>query len=106
MHRIVKYVCLLLTQLIQDFIPCLKDFALCKILGQEYDFDKVSFTEVECASITFIKNKIYQHKVMQVNYTTYDMRREQQEVCTSKCQHAMLGEGGGVRPVLKHIFLK
>ena len=36
-----------------------------------------TFTETECMTITFIKNKIYQHKVMQVNYTTYDMIREQ-----------------------------
>ncbi|KAF8800327.1 hypothetical protein BYT27DRAFT_7314007 [Phlegmacium glaucopus] len=61
----------------KDFIPRLKDFALCKILNQEYDFDEVSFSEAERALITFVKNKIYQHKVMRVNYTTYDMRREQ-----------------------------
>jgi len=66
-----------LTPLTQDFIPRLKDFALCKILNQEYDFDEVFFTEAERASVTFVKNKIYQHKVMRVNYTTYDMRREQ-----------------------------
>ena len=70
-------VCTPLTSLIQDFIPRLKDFALCKILNQEYDFDEVSFSESQRASVTFIKNKIYQHKVMRVNYTTYDMRREQ-----------------------------
>lgn len=71
------YFFLLLTPLIQDFIPRLKDFVLCKILNQEYDFDEVFFTEAERASVTFVKNKIYQHKVMHVNYTTYDMRREQ-----------------------------
>ena len=76
-YRIVTYLCLLLTPSIQDFIPCLKDFALCKILSQEYDFDEVSFSEAERTSITFVKNKIYQHKVMWVNYTTYNMRREQ-----------------------------
>ena len=61
----------------QDFLPCLKDFTLSKILNQEYDFDEVSFTGAECTTITFVKNKIYQHKVMRINYTTYDMRQEQ-----------------------------
>ena len=61
----------------QDFIPHLKDFALYKILNQEYNFDEISFTEAEHATISFVKNKLYQHKVMRVNYTTYDMRREQ-----------------------------
>ena len=61
----------------QDFLLRLKDFSLCKILNQEYDFDEISFTEAERASITFVKKKNYRHKVMHVNYTTYNMRREQ-----------------------------
>ena len=61
----------------QNFIPNLKDYALCKILGLEHDTDEIAFTEADRASVTFIKNKIYQHKVLRVNYTTYDMRREQ-----------------------------
>jgi hypothetical protein len=67
----------LLTIFCQNFIPNLKDYALCKVLGLEHDADEVNFTESQQASITFIKNKIYQHKVLCVNYTTYDMRREQ-----------------------------
>jgi hypothetical protein len=43
----------------------------------EHDPDEISFTEAQRASVTFVKNKIYQHKVLRVNYTTYDMRREQ-----------------------------
>jgi len=27
--------------------------------------------------VTFLNNRIYSHKVLRVNYTTYDMRREQ-----------------------------
>jgi len=66
-----------LTVFCQNFIPNLKDYALCKVLGVEHDADEVNFTESQRASITFVKNKIYQHKVLRVNYTTYDMRREQ-----------------------------
>jgi len=61
----------------QDFIPNLKDYALCKILGLEHNTDEIAFTEADRASVTFVKNRIYQHKVLRVNYTTYDMWREQ-----------------------------
>ena len=64
---------LVLTLLLQNFIPNLKDYALCKILGLEHDADDISFTEADRASVTFIKNRIYQHKVLRINYTTYDM---------------------------------
>ena len=66
-----------LTAFCQNFIPNLKDYALCKVLGLEHDADEINFTESQRASITFVMNKIYQHKVLRVNYTTYDMWREQ-----------------------------
>jgi len=66
-----------LTTSLQNFIPNLKDYALCKIFDVEHDADEIAFTEAQRASVTFIKNKIYQHKVLRVNYMTYDMRREQ-----------------------------
>ena len=67
----------LLTVFCQNFIPNLKDYALCKVLGLEHDADKINFTESQWASITFVKNRIYQHKVLCVNYITYNMQREQ-----------------------------
>ena len=66
-----------LTIFCQNFIPNLKDYALCNVLSLEHDANKVNFTESQQASIMFIKNKIYQHKVLHVNYMTYDMWREQ-----------------------------
>ena len=78
--RIITFlttICCSLTVFVQNFIPNLKDYALCKILGLEHDANEIEFTEAQRASITFIKNRIYQHKVLRVNYTTYDMRREQ-----------------------------
>ena len=66
-----------LTVFCQNFIPNLKDYALCKVLGLEHDANEINFSESQQASITFIKNKIYQHKVLHVNYTTYNMQREQ-----------------------------
>ena len=61
----------------KDFIPNLKDYALCKILGLEHDTNEIAFTKADWASVTFVKNRIYQHKVLCVNYMTYDMWREQ-----------------------------
>ena len=67
----------LLTALFQNFIPNLKDYTLCKIFDLEYNPNKIVFTEAQQALITFVKNKIYQHKVLHVNYMTYDLWREQ-----------------------------
>ena len=67
----------LLTALFQNFIPNLKDYTLCKIFDLEYDLNEIMLTEAQQASINFVKNKIYLHKVLCVNYTTYDLRREQ-----------------------------
>jgi hypothetical protein len=49
----------------------------CTLLRQEYDGDEVSFTPEERSTVTFVNNRIYKHKVMRVNYTTYDLRRAQ-----------------------------
>ena len=38
---------LVLTLLLQNFIPNLKDYAICKILGLEHDTDNISFTEAD-----------------------------------------------------------
>lgn len=38
------------------------------------------FTQAQRNGLTFINNRIYQHKVLRVNYTTYDLRRAQDSV--------------------------
>ena len=55
----------------------MKDHLLARILKRDYDGDETPFSEVERASIKFLRHQIYQHKVLRINYTTYDMRREQ-----------------------------
>ncbi|PPR00724.1 hypothetical protein CVT26_012318 [Gymnopilus dilepis] len=60
-----------------DFLPRLKDHLLARIRKLDYDGDETPFSDEERASVRFAKQQIYQHKVLRVNYTTYDMRREQ-----------------------------
>lgn len=55
----------------------MKDHLLARILKHDYDGDETPFSEADRASLKFAKHQIYQHKVLRVNYTTYDMRREQ-----------------------------
>jgi hypothetical protein len=61
----------------QDFVSRLKEHLLERLLGQQYDGVEVSFTPEERNSVMFVNNRIYKHKVMRVNYATYDLRRAQ-----------------------------
>ena len=61
----------------QDFLPCLKDHLLARILGCDYDGNDEPFSEHDRASVKFVKHQVYQHKVLCINYTMYDGWREQ-----------------------------
>ncbi|KAF8998813.1 hypothetical protein BDQ17DRAFT_1247288 [Cyathus striatus] len=71
---------------VKDFLPRLKDHLLRRIKNLEYDGDETPFSEAEHASIKFVKHELYQHKVLRVNYTTYDLRCEQDSL--NPCTHA------------------
>lgn len=58
-------------------MPKLKNHLLLCLVGSEYDSDKTSFTARQRNAITFVQNRIYRHKVLRINYTTYDLRRVQ-----------------------------
>ena len=62
---------------LKNFIPRLKNHLLSQLLGCEYSGDETEFTSAERNTVTFLNNCIYSHKVLQVNYTMYDMRCEQ-----------------------------
>jgi hypothetical protein len=55
----------------------LKDHILGRLLGQEYTGDSCFFTPNERNTIKIVNNSLYSHKVLRVNYTTYDLRRAQ-----------------------------
>ncbi|KAF8952881.1 hypothetical protein BDZ97DRAFT_1604319, partial [Flammula alnicola] len=65
---------------LKDFLPRLKDHLLSRLLGHEYDGDETEFTPAQRATVIISNNNIYRHHVMRVNYTTYDLRREQDSI--------------------------
>jgi hypothetical protein len=61
----------------QNFIPRLKDHLLSRLLGHEFDGDEVEYTSEDRSTIRIIGDRIYSGKVLRINYTTYDVRRDQ-----------------------------
>src|SRR5215472_18709524 len=61
----------------QNFLPRLKDHILARLLEIPYNRDEQEFRDSEQNNVTFVNNRIYKHKVIQVNYTTYDAWRAQ-----------------------------
>lgn len=64
----------------KDFIPKLKDHILSRLLNHAYDGDEVEYSEEGRDSVQFVGNRLYRHKTLRVNYTTYDLRRQQDSV--------------------------
>jgi hypothetical protein len=60
---------------LQNFLPKLKDHILEQLLGIPENENE--FSDADRATITFKNNRIFEHKVVRLNYTTYDMRRNQ-----------------------------
>lgn len=61
----------------QEFIPRLKDHLLCRLLNLDFDGNKTCFSEEERNSVRIIGDRIFSAKILRVNYTTYDIRRDQ-----------------------------
>ncbi|KAF8193727.1 hypothetical protein BJ912DRAFT_901526 [Pholiota molesta] len=61
------------------FLDSLQDHLLGRILhrGKEWEGDDVPFTDAERATVRIVGGRIYRHKVIRINYTTYDMQRDQ-----------------------------
>jgi hypothetical protein len=60
---------------------------LSRLLGHKYDGDELDFTPSDRSTVIIEGNTIFQHKVLRVNYTTYDMRRERDSVHPSVMGH-------------------
>ncbi|KAG6329626.1 hypothetical protein ID866_9463 [Astraeus odoratus] len=62
---------------LENFLPKLKNHILAHLMpGNETD-DELEFTQAQQNALGFINNRIYRHKVLRINYTTYDLRRAQ-----------------------------
>ncbi|KAG1838714.1 hypothetical protein DFJ58DRAFT_733659 [Suillus subalutaceus] len=62
---------------LNNFLPRLKEHLLSRLRGLEYDGDEREFTSAERSTVILIHEKIFHHKVLCVNYTTYDLRCDQ-----------------------------
>jgi hypothetical protein len=61
----------------QGFIPKLKDNILGRLLNRDYKGDSYGeFTEKDRDSVRISQENIYQCKMLRINYTTYNIRRD------------------------------
>ncbi|KAG1816767.1 uncharacterized protein BJ212DRAFT_1502252 [Suillus subaureus] len=69
---------------VHDFLPHLKEHVLGCLLGNQYEGDEMQFMAAQQNSIHIINNQIYQHKVLHIKYTTYDLSQAQDSLnpCT------------------------
>ncbi|KAJ7678649.1 hypothetical protein B0H17DRAFT_837558, partial [Mycena rosella] len=58
---------------VENFIPDLRSHLLSRLLGLPYDGDEAQFSSQDLIDVTFVRDRLYTHKVMRINYTTYDM---------------------------------
>jgi hypothetical protein len=58
----------------------MKNHLLARLLDQKYDGDELNFLPEDRRNVHIVKNTIYRHRVLRINYTTYDMRRAQDSI--------------------------
>ncbi|ETW82718.1 hypothetical protein HETIRDRAFT_119492 [Heterobasidion irregulare TC 32-1] len=75
---------------LEEFLPRLRDYLLARLLGKIWDGDEHSFTDAEGRQILFDNDHLYRHSTVQINYTTYDLRRAQDSINTHSHADIML----------------
>ncbi|KAJ7023894.1 hypothetical protein C8F04DRAFT_969636 [Mycena alexandri] len=68
---------------LKNFLPDLKAHLLGRLLDIPYDGDETQFSLQDLADVTIMRERIYTHKILRVNYTTYDAQRDQDTLNTS-----------------------
>lgn len=58
----------------------LKSHLLGHLLGRPFDGDEHTYSDADLATVKIVNNWIYSHKILHVNYTSYDMRRAQDSI--------------------------
>ncbi|EDR00088.1 uncharacterized protein LACBIDRAFT_314828 [Laccaria bicolor S238N-H82] len=61
--------------MLHNFVPLLKDHFLAQILGTKNNDN--NFTDQDLSTIQFEHKRLYKHRTLHINYTSYDMRRLQ-----------------------------
>ncbi|KAK7013429.1 GLOBIN domain-containing protein [Favolaschia claudopus] len=69
-------------QALQTFIPDLKSHLLSRLLGLAYSGDETQYSDQDLANVNILRERLYTHKILRVNYTSYDLRRDQDTINT------------------------
>ncbi|KAN0088931.1 hypothetical protein V8E55_005988 [Tylopilus felleus] len=63
-----------------DFLPRLKDHLLARARDLAYNGDEHGFSDSDRYCVNIKDDRLYHHTLLRVNYTTYDLRREQDTI--------------------------
>jgi len=74
------------SKFVQDFLPTLKDH----LLGQLTETPDDGFTDQDRRQLVIYNNRIFCHKTLRINFTTYDCRRDQDVINTSTRSDVMV----------------
>ena len=74
----------------QDFLPRLKDHILGHLQGLVYNGDESNFSDEDRHCVIILNNKIYEHAYLRINYTTYDLRWDQDSINPHSHSNIML----------------
>jgi hypothetical protein len=66
--------------ILQNFIPRLKNHLLARLRGMDYSGDEDNFSDEDRNQVFLANNRLHEHSVLRVNYTMYDLRREQDSI--------------------------
>ncbi|KAJ6451830.1 hypothetical protein C8R47DRAFT_1030639, partial [Mycena vitilis] len=61
----------------KDFLPKLQEHLLSRLEHPEWSGDGHEFTAAQRFQLSLKNNRMYVHKILRINYTTYDVRRGQ-----------------------------
>lgn len=79
-----------MTNIYQDFRPKLEEHVLARLHHPTWSGTGAEFSDEERHKVNFANERIYCHKVMRVNYTTYDVRRGQDSLSSRKRSDIMM----------------
>lgn len=78
-HHLFELV--LIVNMSQNFLPRLKDHLITRILGHALGNDEApEYSDEDRDNIVIVNNLMFEHNVLWVNYTTYDLRHEQDSI--------------------------
>ncbi|KAJ3537818.1 hypothetical protein NM688_g6619 [Phlebia brevispora] len=62
---------------LRNFVSDLKDHLLARIMCNDFNGEEHDFSDEQRAHVKIINDRIYRHQILCVNFTTYDMCRDQ-----------------------------